>query len=175
MPKKDFTKTSKLLLYLLAIGEVVTYGLGTPRSIQKAWQGQNNSIRTILYQLHKRGLIQIKKKPSKKLISLTTIGKIEALFLKARLTHQQKKWDGKWRMIIFDIPEVAKKHRNQLRGLLLRHGFVKLQISVYISPYPLHQDAVAYLQESKLIKHIRIAKIEKMDNDTDLKKHFNLF
>ena len=174
MPKKDFTKTSKLLLYLLALGEAATYMVGTPRSIQRAWEGKNTSIRTILYQLDKRGLIRIVDAPGEKLVSLTTAGNLEALFLKARLTSPSQAWDGTWTIIIFDIPETMKHLRNQFRRLLRQHGFLKLQISVYINPRPLHQDAVIYLREANLIRFIRIAKIEKMDDDKDLRKYFKL-
>ena len=49
-----------------------------------------------------------------------------------------------------------------------------MQQSVYVSPYPLNRAAVSYLEETKLIGYIRILKVEEIDNDKDLKKHFGL-
>jgi DNA-binding HxlR family transcriptional regulator len=38
--------------------------------------------------------------------------------------HEEKNWDGKWRIIIFDIPEKQRKIRRILRGKLKEWGFV---------------------------------------------------
>lgn len=46
-----------------------------------------------------------------------------------------RKWDRKWRMVIFDIPEARKGYRNVLRDSLKRIGFLKVQHSVWIYPY----------------------------------------
>lgn len=45
------------------------------------------------------------------------------------------KWDGKWRVVIFDIPEKHKVSRNVLRSKLLVLGFLKIQESVYVYPF----------------------------------------
>lgn len=42
-----------------------------------------------------------------------------------------KDWDGKWRIIIFDIPESQRKIRRILRGKLRQWGFVAWQKSVW--------------------------------------------
>ena len=84
------------------------------------------------------------------------------------------KWDGKWRMVIFDIPEEASNERDQLRRLLLLNNFCKLQASVYISPHPINREAIDYLKETGLIKYIRFARIDELDDDKDLKKKFDL-
>ena len=46
-----------------------------------------------------------------------------------------KKWDGKWRMVIFDIPEKKKKIRKQVSGLFKQAGLYRLQDSVWVYPY----------------------------------------
>jgi DNA-binding transcriptional regulator PaaX len=76
-------------------------------------------------------------------------------------------------MVIFDIPQDASKERDQLRRLLLINDFCKLQASVYISPYPINREAIDYLKETGLIKYIRFARIDELDEDKDLKKKFN--
>lgn len=43
-------------------------------------------------------------------------------------------WDGKWRMIVFDIPEKRREQRGRVRKILKRFGFGRLANSVYISP-----------------------------------------
>ena len=45
-------------------------------------------------------------------------------------------WDGKWRIIVFDLPEKKRGLRNDLRKQLRSARFGGLQRSVWISPGP---------------------------------------
>jgi DNA-binding transcriptional regulator PaaX len=47
-----------------------------------------------------------------------------------------KRWDKKWRIVLFDIPEVQKKIRDALRRKLKNLGFLEFQKSVFIYPHP---------------------------------------
>lgn len=47
-----------------------------------------------------------------------------------------KKWDGKWRLVVFDVPERWRYLRDNLRGHLLRLGLYPIQKSVWLFPYP---------------------------------------
>ncbi|MEK7161413.1 MAG: CRISPR-associated endonuclease Cas2 [Patescibacteria group bacterium] len=123
--------------------------------------------------MKQRGLVKIVSKGGKKFLALTGEGELEKLFIKAKIV-KLKEWDGKWRMIVFDIPEGASKKRDQLRWLLKRNGFMKLQASVYINPYPINREAIAYLQHTGLMAYVRIIRIDEVDNDSDLRKKFNL-
>ena len=83
-------------------------------------------------------------------------------------------WDGKWRVVLFDIPEKDRIFRDILRDHLYRLEFYKLQQSVFVSPYPFEKailDLVAiYAAES----HVRVITAMKIDNDAKLKKHFKI-
>ena len=61
-----------------------------------------------------------------------------------------KKWDGIWRMVIFDIPETEKMKREELRGKLKDLGFACWQKSVYISPFDVALDLAEYLSAANL-------------------------
>lgn len=45
-------------------------------------------------------------------------------------------WDGKWRVILLDLPEERKAERESLRYLLKKAGFMCLKNSAWISPHP---------------------------------------
>jgi DNA-binding transcriptional regulator PaaX len=49
--------------------------------------------------------------------------------------NKQKKWDGKWRLVIYDIPHHHKKARDAFRGKLKQLGLYNLQKSVWVSAY----------------------------------------
>ncbi len=176
MPKKESTLVNALLFAAYAAGGVLSVIFVPPyeRGRRMLYGNHNySSYRNTVNNLRSRGLISVEKKDNQKFIKLTKKGELEILIAKAKLP-QSGKWDGKWRIIIFDIPEYAKPQRNLLRSLLKKNNFRKLQASVYVSPYALNREAIQYLQETKLINFIRILKVEEMDNDKDLKKKFSL-
>jgi CRISPR-associated endonuclease Cas2 len=175
MPKKESTIVNALLFALDVAKEIMPMIMVSPyqRGRRLLYGNNYNSYRNTVYNLQKRGSIKIISKEGKKFLQLTKKGKLEVLLAKARMPLIEK-WDGKWRLIMFDIPEDAKQHRDRLRDLLKRNNFYKLQESVYINPQPLNREAIRYLQETELIRYIRILKVEEMDNDIFLKKKFGL-
>jgi hypothetical protein len=48
----------------------------------------------------------------------------------------QKRWDKKWRIILFDIPEKQHYSRKLLRQKLAALGFFQFQQSAFVCPYP---------------------------------------
>lgn len=161
---------------LLMVGDMLFV---TPREMKKRglrgeFFGDFSNFKSAAYYLMKKGWIKLVDKDNERFIRLTKHGQLEALLAKARLPEKPDKWDGKWRLIIFDIPEDSHDKRDFFRHLLKRNNFKKLQASVFVNPYPLNREAVAYLKETGLIKFIRIIKVEELDDDMDLRKHFNL-
>ena len=56
---------------------------------------------------------------------------------------KKQKWDGLWRIIIFDISEDKKTDREALRQKLKRFGFYHLQKSVFVFPYDCEKEITA--------------------------------
>lgn len=61
------------------------------------------------------------------------------------LKSASQPWDGRWRIVIFDIKEEKKFLRESLRRKLLLLGFGKWQRSVYITPHDIEQEINQYL------------------------------
>lgn len=61
-------------------------------------------------------------------------------------------WDGKWRMVMFDINEKNRGRRDQLRTMLQSFGFRQLQKSVWVYPYPC-EELIALLQIELRVRH----------------------
>lgn len=102
--------------------------------------------------------------------------KIIKLIVQKRNKGKVKEWDGKWRGIIFDVPEAKRKDRNFLRRELHQMGFKELQKSVWVSPYDFEKELKILLRLWKrdFSGDIRFLIIDKIDNDLDLKKYFSL-
>ena len=82
--------------------------------------------------LVKTGLLKYENE----LIYITKKGETRLALLEIKEKPKKpKKWDGKWRMLIFDIPEKRKSLREKIRLTLSDIGFVNLQDSVWIYPY----------------------------------------
>jgi CRISPR-associated endonuclease Cas2 len=47
----------------------------------------------------------------------------------------KEKWDGQWRLVMFDIPDYKKRARDVLRGKLASLGLYSVQESVFLTPY----------------------------------------
>ena len=92
----------------------------------------------ILRRFRLNGFVETIKKTNKvERIFLSKRGKMHWLkyqFHNLRL-KKPKRWDKKWRMVLFDIPETQKKIRDALRLKLKNLRFLEFQKSVFIYPY----------------------------------------
>lgn len=119
------------------------------REKEKEWQQYNPwYLRRSLARLHKRKLVDIEYDGKVQTIILTELGKRRILkYALDELTiPKPKRWDGKWRMIIYDVDERKKKLRDIFREMLKSLGFYKLQGSTWIYPYPC-EEQVTFLRE----------------------------
>ena len=62
--------------------------------------------------------------------------KLASLKLDSKNSLASTAWDGKWRIVLLDLPETRKAEREALRYLLKKAGFVLLKNSAWISPFP---------------------------------------
>jgi CRISPR-associated endonuclease Cas2 len=85
-----------------------------------------------------------------------------------------KKWDGKWRIVIFDIPERKRGARDVLRETLKRLGFFELQKSVFVYPYPCQDEMDYVIEFFDLRKYVRIITATELDNELHIKKLFHI-
>lgn len=176
--KERLTKSSHILLYLFAAKGIVEQLTAYP-TLQKALYPEyyayyrDKRLDSALRRLYKQGWIKTEYKETKKILSLTAKGELEALFQIAHTSPAPKHWDGRWRLVMFDIPEGARNLRRKLRTILCSLGYRALQASVYTYPYPMNGSAISLLKKSGLMRYIRFARAN-FDDDSDLRKLFKL-
>lgn len=112
--------------------------------------------------LKKRGYIRIKNLENHKGVLLMPAGAERVLEVKTILKSKKKRPDGKWQMIIFDIPEKKRGLRDLLRFSLIRLGYQKLQESVWISPYDVTEVTEKIIREHGLDSYIKTFLIEEI-------------
>ena len=178
--EEKLSLSGRVLFYLFALADFVPRPFEHKTAyVRRAIFGTSSrdykAYWKIFNYLEQKGWVRVykKEKADTEFVKLTKKGQLQALLMKAR-TQKPQKWDGKWRLIIYDIPEDSRQHRHLFRTLLKQNGFYKLQQSVFVSPFALNRDAVLYLRQTVLDKCIRIARIDELDSDKDLKKYFKL-
>jgi len=87
------------------------------------------------------------EKDGKVYLKLTRSGKNKTAKLFPLIDFQNRRWDKKWRLVIFDIQEIVKSKRERLRAKLKELGFGKLQKSVWLSPHDVLVDFSEFIKE----------------------------
>ncbi len=127
--------------------------------------------------LRKQGSLEIERKANQIYIRLTEEGRKRAgMFqINSLKIKKPRKWDKKWRLVIFDISQLKKIQREVFRGKLKELGFYCLQKSVWVHPFDCRGEiellrSFLGLSEDEL----RLIVAEELGNDNKLKGHFKL-
>ena len=88
---------------------------------------------------------------------------------------QPKVWDGRWRILIFDIPEKRKWLRNRLRDTLRAVGFKMLQRSVWVYPFDCEDFITLLKTDFKIGRDVLYLIVEGLENDAHLRDHFCVY
>lgn len=110
------------------------------------------------------------------ILRLTTKGEqvLRRLELHDFKLRRPKRWDSKWRVLIFDIPERRKNLRPKIRYMLLAIGFVRLQDSVWVYPYDCEDIITLLKADFKIGKDLLYLIVDSIENDVSLKNHFGI-
>ncbi len=84
-------------------------------------------------------------------------------------------WDGKWRVVIFDMSEKRRKARDRLRALLVNAEFIRIQDSVWVYPYACDEFFTLIRAHLKIgISEMRSFTADALESDRSLREHFGL-
>lgn len=147
------------------------------QEVSKEWRAINrDSLRTSLISLYNSNVISLHPKGDAFEIMLSQKGKKLAirLDLETMKIQKQNNWDGKWRIVLFDIPEKLKKVREAIRFHFRDVGLVEYQKSVLISPYPCEKKIKFISEFYHVRKHIRFIVAQALDDEKIYKKKFGI-
>lgn len=116
----------------------------------------------LIYYLKSHNFIRVENLKGKKAVMLTKTGLSKALTAKWVFEEKKKRKDGKWIMIIFDIPKNHPKARALLRSILINLGYVLFQYSAWVTPYDISDRTEQLLQLHSLDGYVKIFLIEKL-------------
>lgn len=84
------------------------------------------------------------------------------------------RWDGRWRIILFDIPNEHSRARDALRGMFHQLGLRQIQRSAYVYPYPLTEEVGAIASLFGVADYLVVIEATAIDGDEALLHHFRL-
>lgn len=182
----------KTILYFASIGAILAGSFVFPQ-LPRLLKGRNwryedflpettweefdqRRLRQRLKELHKRKDIRIYRVQDRFVVKITSKGKKK--FLKYKLEEltipKPDKWDARWRIVAYDVPQEKKAAREALRTTLKRLNFLELQKSVYLYPYPC-SDAIEFLREIYGIgENVTLLTVGYLENEEVYKEYFEL-
>ncbi len=180
--KEEPRNQTEKILRILAAGVIlpaifIMPGVGR-LFIQKRspWQKFGKKLKPRIKNLLKRELVAIGEKDGEMVIKLTEKGKMTLLkydFERMRI-RRPLRWDGKWRLVIFDIPNGKKVAREIFREKLKQLEFYPLQKSVFLTPYPCFSEIEFLRQVLGIGENVRILIVEKLEGEEIFRQHFGL-
>jgi phenylacetic acid degradation operon negative regulatory protein len=128
------SQRDELLIFIDGIGEF----LFTPRHAIWKYLSEVFSIantRATLSRIQKDGYVKRISEKRGVLFQVSKKGEELLETLSIIVPEKEKRWDGKWRLVSFDIPEEEHKARRELRQELRKLGLGRMHRSVWISPH----------------------------------------
>jgi DNA-binding transcriptional regulator PaaX len=154
----------------MLVKQVIDSLLGTDFSTTSPRKSE--IVRSAASRLSKRGLLKFEKG----YYSPTAAGEklLEEWQMSNYKIKRPRKWDKKWRVIIFDIPEKKRAARTEVRHILTEAGFQRLQDSVWVYPYDC-EDVIGLMKNDLGIgKHLLYMVVDQLENDRFLRMDFDL-
>lgn len=164
---KQLRMIDRLLLGLAFIDEYLGSGYRAVKWIRSMpvdfWTPPNyhrDALKQGIYRLLKAGYLEkrVENGVPQLVISNKGHSRVERKFSYFKLS--QKRWDGYWRLVIFDIKEKDKYLRERLRAKLKELGFGMWQKSIYLSPHPMEEDMNEFLKAEKLLGRAYVLRAE---------------
>ena len=131
------------MLMAVVLGGVVLVAAAAPNVVQllKYFPGYkkgarfNYKAKSVLGRLAEKGCVMFVEEKGKRYARITEKGeRMLQMETEKVAIAKKRKWDRRWRIVIFDIPERRKSVRVSLRRFMQEYGFVRLQDSAWIYP-----------------------------------------
>ena len=177
--KRKKENLQKIILETVADLGIISIGLVVP-NVAKAMdklgilpnRRRSEYIASSASKLAKRGLLKFENNR----YQLTEEGKkiFRKWELKDYKLEKPKRWDKKWRIIMYDISEKKARVRRQILSLFTLAGFYKLQNSVWVYPYDCENVIGLLKTDFGVGKEILYIIADEIENDRHLRSYFDL-
>ncbi len=122
---------------------------------------RHNFVRLVERQI-KNGNLEKETNNTKTFLRLTMAGQEKIMRDYPIFKLQNRHWDGKWRIVFFDILETSRHIRNTLRLKLKELGFGMLQRSVWVTPSDIINDFTQFLRTAGLENQVYVVETRRL-------------
>ncbi len=138
--------------------------------------GEQINTSRLLYDLKRRGLIDVAGQPGRISYTLTPPGayRLQELALDEIDIARPKKWDRNWRLVAFDVPVKQSSQRQQFVGKLQALNFFMLQRSLWVYPFPCFSEVEKIASHYNVLRYCSLMEIAMVDKTSvrKLRHHF---
>jgi phenylacetic acid degradation operon negative regulatory protein len=126
--------------------------------------------------LKRKCLVSIAERDGEQILTLSEDGKKRVLQydLDKIMIKKPRRWDGYWRLILFDIPEKQKLGREALRSKLKQLGFYQLQKSCFVHPFECKSEIDFISEIFEVSPYVNFILAREIEGASHLMKHFGL-
>ncbi len=176
--KRDFQRALLMTVQAVGLLALVAVPSNLPIALHKLGMlptrpRDSSSVNRARRALLRKGLLARNREG---FLRLTPRGEahLSRLEIQEDLLKPHRRWDGRWRVLIFDIPEKRKHLREKVRNSLRAVGFVRLQDSVWVFPHDCEEFVALLKADFKIGKDMLYMIVDEMESDEFLKKRFGL-
>lgn len=124
---------------------------------------QISTLRKEFSNLKKQKLIVLRPHYSRQVSLPSAEGKLQ---ISSHLPYKKfGHFDGKWRVVLFEIPEKYRADRKVLQEKLKALGFEKIQKNAYISPHALLAPIKRFTTDLGVRQYLVLLEVEKIDQE----------
>jgi len=133
-------------------------------------------LRESALRLKRKGLVEFKSENGKKRLRLTPRGEkvMGSIWNETYQLQKPRRWDERWRLVIFDIPEKQRPTRDKIRHLVSRLGFLRLQDSVWVYPYDCEELVTLLKTDLKIGRAVLYIIADAIEFDKPIRQHSGL-
>ncbi|HWO96994.1 MAG TPA: phenylacetic acid degradation operon negative regulatory protein PaaX [Bacillus sp. (in: firmicutes)] len=129
--------------------------IGSLIRLLKEFGHNEQSVRAAISRMNKQGWVTARKEKNKSYYYLTEQGINRMEEAAERIFKlQPQKWDGKWRILMYSIPEEKRSLRDEMRQELIWSGFGSMANSCWVSPNILEKQVYAIIEKYNISPYV---------------------
>jgi len=152
--------------------------IGSLIRLLKEFGHNEQAVRVAVSRMLKQGWVQSEKQGNKSYYFLTKLGESRIEEAANRIFKlKPNEWDGKWRVLIYTIPEEKRHIRDEFRKELLWSGFGSFSNACWISPNNLEREVKLLIEKYGISDYVDFfvsRYIGPKDNQSLVKKSWDL-
>lgn len=194
MESNEGYPTTKEILYLLGMGTLMVASILMPgagyiakemmslkqeadwKKAKREWARFNPyALKRNVKRLREQKIVEIVSVGDQEVVKLTEKGRTKYLKFKLEeISLKERAWDGKWRIVIYDIAKFKKNQQSAFRNIIKRINMLQIQKSVYLTPFPC-QEEIEYLREYFGISNeVILIRADRIENEAAYRRYFGL-